>query len=48
MSVLVILAHPNLSTQSRVNQALKAALEPTSVAISDLYAPRLQLMSNAR
>ncbi|GMB91722.1 NAD(P)H-dependent oxidoreductase [Helicobacter ailurogastricus] len=38
MSILVVLAHPNLSTQSRVNKALKVALEPMGVTISDLYA----------
>ncbi|WP_104749404.1 NAD(P)H-dependent oxidoreductase [Helicobacter cynogastricus] len=37
MSILVVVAHPDL-TNSRVNKALKVALEPTGVIISDLYA----------
>ncbi|BDQ26555.1 NAD(P)H-dependent oxidoreductase [Helicobacter heilmannii] len=37
MSVLVVLAHPNLA-HSRVNKALREALSSTGVEVSDLYA----------
>ncbi|WP_199764785.1 NADPH-dependent FMN reductase family protein [Helicobacter bizzozeronii] len=37
MSVLVVLAHPDLA-HSRVNYALKEALNSTSAVMSDLYA----------